>query len=296
MRNRGWEYPREYLKGDRPVAEDVCALCTYYIQGRCWLQVTGLFSITHLNAASHSWLPLSVCLLDWEWQPEVKLGVAPRAWQKAFYTWDINCGLLSETTLYIMRDTKQMENMSWWFAKFWMQKGILWAVWNGQPWRIDQSRCRWQSYLKMWANQWWSQGQYETMVVQVRVGKVLSLQELGCSSCCKHMWYIPPQNPWYPCPCWATKKIIFMKSSMCLMFGWQENRVEWIQLRTLLVTAARVNNLPGGLVPGLGSLFWSSKTSFFTVQAIIPTVHDEGFFQGYQISQTMIIDEKEHQV
>lgn len=81
------------------------------------------------------------------------------------------------------------------------------------------------------------------MVIQVRVGKVLSLQEVGFCSCCKHTWCIPPQNPWYPCPCWANKKkCIFMKSSMYLMFGWQEYLAKWIQLRTLLVTAARMNN------------------------------------------------------
>lgn len=54
-------------------------------------------AITHLRMASSSWFILSVWPLVWGWNPEERLAVAPRVWQKAFQSWEENCGPRSET-------------------------------------------------------------------------------------------------------------------------------------------------------------------------------------------------------
>lgn len=60
----------------------------------------GLLLITHLIAASSSWLYLSDWPFNCRWWPDVRLDVAPKAWQKKskknLQTWEISWGFQSD--------------------------------------------------------------------------------------------------------------------------------------------------------------------------------------------------------
>lgn len=79
------------------MAELDIELCAYSTQGRCSLQDAGFCAAIQRRVASSSWLARSVCSLDWGWYPDDRLTDASRAVQKAFQTWEMNCGPLSET-------------------------------------------------------------------------------------------------------------------------------------------------------------------------------------------------------
>ena len=69
---------------------DLSVLWAYSAQGSRELQDDGLPATRLLRDASSSWLTLSVCPLDWGWNPDVRLAVAPISLQKARHTREVN--------------------------------------------------------------------------------------------------------------------------------------------------------------------------------------------------------------
>ncbi len=96
--NKGGWNPYWHSKGDIPIEEWRRVLCANSAQIRCLLQCVGLDETRHLKVASISWLVRSVCPLDWGWNPDDRLAVAPISWQKAFQNLDANWGPRSDTT------------------------------------------------------------------------------------------------------------------------------------------------------------------------------------------------------
>ena len=73
-----------------PVDVDWSVLWAYSAHGSRELQDDGLSATRLLRDASSSWLTLSVCPLDWGWNPDVRLAVAPMSLQKARHTREEN--------------------------------------------------------------------------------------------------------------------------------------------------------------------------------------------------------------
>ena len=73
-------------------------LLAYSTQISCSDQEAGLWLIKQRRVVSSSWFILSVCPLDWGWNPEDRLTEAPTRLQNSLQKTDVNWGPQSETT------------------------------------------------------------------------------------------------------------------------------------------------------------------------------------------------------
>jgi len=90
--------PWAHWKGESPVAELVWVLWAYSMHSSCLDQVEGCLDAMQWSTVSISCFILSDWLLDWGWQPEDRLVVAPMRQQNPHQNTEVNWGPRSETT------------------------------------------------------------------------------------------------------------------------------------------------------------------------------------------------------
>ena len=212
--------------------------------------------------------------LDWGWNPEDRLTVAPIWLQNSDQKCEVNCGPRSETTSLgrpCSRNTWCNITSAVSLAVGSLGSGMSWAVLENRSITVRMTVLLSEGGRPVTkSNEMWDQGRRGTGRRQSRP------EGAWCVLLCWQQTWQAAMNSLVSSPMVPTRSVAGSRAKVRLTPGWHARREEWPHWRTCDRRLAGTNNRLSGQALGAGCLAWERFTWSSTSQVTAPMTQDGG--------------------